>query len=90
MKLNDVVIMPNFETAAVYGQPVLPIMEELNEPEPLSLQLMKRVEIPPLSMVQCQVYVPNQAISKLIGTVLPEISGANICGGDDDQEEYEM
>ena len=56
----------------------------------MSLQLIRSVEIPPTSMVQCQVYVPNQVISKLISTVLPGVSEDDICGGDNDQEEYEM
>ena len=52
LKHNDVVIMSSFETAAVYGQPVLSIMEELDEPEPLGLRLVNGIEIPPTAMVQ--------------------------------------
>ncbi len=55
MRENDVVIMPNCETVTVYGQPVLSILEGLTDPQQLSLQLSRSVEIPPTSMVQCQV-----------------------------------
>ena len=90
MKQNDVVIMPNCETATFHGQPVLSIMEEVDDPEPLKLQLSHSVEIPPTSMVQCQVYVPNEGMSRLTGTVLPDISESYICGEDRDNDEYEL
>ena len=63
-------------------------MEEINDPEPLRLHLCQTIEIPPTSMVQCQVYVPNEGMSRLTGTVLPEISETYICGEDKDHDEY--
>ena len=51
LKQNDVIVRPGTETAALYSQLDSTVIEDLADPEPIWVNLVRLVEIQPISMV---------------------------------------
>ena len=61
IKENDLIIRQNASTVSILGDSVLTVMSQLQDPEPVTLNLMTDEVMYANTIAQCTVYVPNMA-----------------------------